>query len=55
MPGFEFSLSTEIRLDTDASAPGRAAQMLRRDMRAVLSGHGRDNEIVLMRSKELPP
>lgn len=55
MPGFEFSLSTEIRLDTDASAPGRAAQMLRRDMRAVLSRHGRENEIVLTRSAGLPP
>ena len=55
MPGFEFSLSTEIRLDSDAAAPGRAAQMLRRDMRAVLSGHGRENEITLTRSKGLPP
>ena len=55
MPGFEFSLSTEIRLDSDAAAPGRAAQMLRRDMRAVLSGHGRENEITLTRSKGLLP
>lgn len=55
MAFFAFSLSTKIAYDAQSSAVRRAVSILRRDMAAVLTGHARENEIVLAEDASLAP
>lgn len=54
MSSFVFSLATAILVDETIPALRSAADILRRDMAAVLTAHGPENAVVLERDEALP-